>query len=161
MDAVDKILAQWQKSRPDLDVSAMGTIGRMSRVFHHMTNRMAATFERHGLNASGFDVLATLRRAPSPHTLSPGELMSSMMITSGTMTNRIDQLVKAGLVTRESNRKDARRAEVKLTNRGLHLIDGALADHVSTQKSLLCDLSEEEIAQLNTVLSKLLAAADK
>lgn len=160
MDAVDKILQQWQVARPDLDVTAMGPVGRFSRVFHHLTNRMGKTFARYGLNAAGFDVLATLRRAPPPYTLSPGELMSSMMITSGTMTNRIEQLAKAGLVTRSSHPEDARRAVVKLTDKGLNLIDMALVDHVATQKTLLAVLSEEEVVQLDALLSKLLKAAE-
>lgn len=156
MDTVDKILEQWRVARPDLDVSAMGPVGRFSRVFHHMTNRMGETFARHGLNAAGFDVLATLRRTPPPHALSPGELMSSMMITSGTMTNRIEQLAKTGLVARRLHSEDARRAVVELTDKGLNLIDMALADHVATQKSLLAILSDEEVRQLDVVLSKLM-----
>jgi DNA-binding MarR family transcriptional regulator len=160
MDAVGKILEQWRIARPDLDVSAMGPVGRFSRVFHHLTRRMGETFARYGLNAAGFDVLATLRRSPPPHALSPGELMSSMMITSGTMTNRIEQLAKAGLVTRRAHPEDARRAVVGLTDKGRDLIDAALADHVATQQALLEPLSAEEVGQLNAVLSKLLRAAE-
>lgn len=160
MDAVDRILEQWRQARPDLDVSAMGPIGRLSRVFHHNARQMGETFARHGLNTAGFDVLATLRRAGPPHALSPGELMASMMITSGTMTNRIDQLAKQGLVTRTTDPKDARRAVVKLTRKGFDLIDAAVAEHVETQKALLAALSEEEIAALDDGLRKLLAAAE-
>ncbi|WP_342666393.1 MarR family transcriptional regulator [Tateyamaria sp. ANG-S1] len=127
MDAVDKILEQWCVARPDLDVAPMGPVGRFSRVFHHMANRMGETFARHGLTAAVFDVLATLRRTPRPHALSPGELMSSMMITSGTMTNRIEQLSKTGLVLRCKHPEDARRVVVELTGKGLNLMDAALA----------------------------------
>ncbi|QFT61108.1 HTH-type transcriptional regulator MhqR (plasmid) [Sulfitobacter sp. THAF37] len=157
MDAVDRILAQWQQERPDLDVGAMGPVGRLSRLFHHHARRMGQTFARHGLNAAGFDVLATLRRSPPPHALSPGELMESMMITSGTVTNRIEQLAKADLITRTSDKKDARRAVVKLTPKGFALIDKAVADHVKTQATLLKGLSREEIAQLDGLLRRLLA----
>lgn len=160
MDAVDRILEQWCQARPDLDVSAMGPVGRLSRVFHHNARRMGERFAHHGLNAAGFDVLATLRRAGEPHALSPGELMASMMITSGTMTNRIDQLAKQGLVTRTTDPNDARRAVVKLTKKGFDLIDAAVAEHVETQKELLAALSEEEIAALDDVLRKLMAAAE-
>lgn len=160
MDAVDKILAQWKDSRPDLDAGSMGPIGRLSRVFHHNTRRMAETFARHGLNTAGFDVLATLRRSPPPHALSPGELMASMMITSGTMTNRIDQLVKAGLVIRSTDKDDARRAVIKLTSEGFDLIDAAVVEHVKTQNALLAALSDEEVQQLDSVLRKLLKAAE-
>lgn len=121
---------------------------------------MGETFAKHGLNAAGFDVLATLRRSPPPHALSPGELMASMMITSGTMTNRIEQLAKAGLVTRTSDRNDARRAVVKLTAEGFDLIETAIADHVKTQKTLLAALTGEEVAQLDAALRKLMQAAE-
>ena len=160
MDAVDKILDQWRETRPDLDVAAMGPVGRLSRVFHHNARHMGETFAKHGLNAAGFDVLATLRRSGPPHALSPGELMASMMITSGTTTNRIDQLVKTGQVKRTTDPKDARRAVVKLTKKGFDLIDAAIADHVETQKTLLAALSNDEIAELDTLLGKLMQAAE-
>ncbi len=160
MDDVDKILDQWRKEMPDLDVSVMGPVGRFSRVFHNNAGRMGETFARHGLNAAGFDVLATLRRSPPPHALSPGELMASMMITSGTMTNRIEQLTKQGLVTRTTDPHDARRAVVKLTKKGFEVIDVAVVEHVETQKDLLVSLSNDEIATLDSVLRKLLEAKE-
>ena len=142
MDAVDKILAQWGEARPDLDVRAMGPVGRLARLAHHFSGEMAKTFRAHGLNAAGFDVLATLRRTPS-HALTAGELMVSMMITSGTMTNRIDQLEKAGLVCRTADPNDARKAVVKLTDQGQTLIDAALVD--------IDGLSHEEAAEKFTI----------
>lgn len=160
MDGVDKILQQWARARPDLDVSAMGPVGRLSRVAQANSARMAKTFAQHGLNAAAFDVLATLRRAAPPHALSPGDLMASMMITSGTMTNRIDQLVKAALVTRTTDPKDGRRGVVQLTPQGFELIDKALADHVETQRSLLKGLSAQEVETLDGLLRKLMLRED-
>lgn len=160
MDAVDRIFAQWRAERPDLDVTAMGPIGRLSRVYHHHARRMGETFARHGLNGAGFDVLATLRRSGPPHALSPGALMDAMMITSGTMTNRIDQLVKQGLVSRAPDPDDARRAVVQLTDKGFALIDKAVADHAQTQAALLEPLSDAEIAALDAALRKLMAAEE-
>lgn len=120
---------------------------------------MAETFTQHGLSAAGFDVLATLRRSPS-HTLSPGELMATMMITSGTMTHRIDQLVRAGLITRTSDPQDARRALIALTDDGFARIDAAIADHVETQKALLQNLTHQEVSRLDSLLRKLMAASE-
>lgn len=159
MDDVDKILAQWRLARPDLDVWVMGPIGRLKRIASQFSLRMGVTFSGHGLNSAGFDVLATLRRSPAPHALSAGELMATMMITSGTTTNRIDQLVKAELITRTTDPDDARRALVKLTKKGFRLIDVAIADHVQTQTTLLSGLTIEEIAQLDTLLRKLIEPA--
>lgn len=156
MDAVDQILAQWNAARPDLNVRAMGPLGRFKRVAQIFNREMSVTFEKYGLNAAGFDVLATLRRTP-PHALSAGELMSSMMITSGTMTNRIDQLAKSGLVRRTADPKDARKAVVQLTEAGRSLIDQAVSEHVKTQAGLLARLEEEEISTLDQILRKLLS----
>ncbi|CAI2931743.1 protein of unknown function [Aminobacter niigataensis] len=55
-------------------------------------------------------MLATLRRSGAPYALSPGDLSATMMITSGTMTNRVDQLEKAGLVERRLNPDDRRQS---------------------------------------------------
>lgn len=137
MDPVDVILAQWNRERPDLDVAPMGLIGRLMRVARHMSREMEATFARHGLNSATFDVLATLRRAGRPYTLSPGDLMATMMVTSGTVTNRIDQLERSGLVRRARNPDDGRGFLIGLTERGLETIDAAVADHVATQARLV------------------------
>lgn len=156
MDAVDRILAQWRDARPDLNVDAMGPVGRFSRVAMWLTRGMGETFAKHGLNAAGFDLLATLRRAPPPHALSAGDLMASMMITSGSVTNRIDQLVKADLVDRKADLEDGRRAVISLTEKGFEIIDRAVAEHVETQRQLLGALSEEEITQLDGLLQKMM-----
>ena len=136
MDRVDDILAQWNRERPDLDVSPMGLIGRLRRISHHLTREMEKTFAAHGLNDATFDVLATLRRSGPPYSLSPGDLLATMMITSGTMTNRVDQLEKMGLVARTQNPEDGRSVFISLTDRGFAVIDAAVTDHVATQLRL-------------------------
>lgn len=161
MDAVDRILDQWRQERPDLDVTAMGPLGRLGRVFHHHSRSMGQTFARFGLNAAGFDVLATLRRTGPPYALSPGALMEAMMITSGTVTNRIDQLAKQGLVSRTLDEKDARRAVVQLTPQGFELIEKVIVAHTKTQNAILAALNAEERAALDHALRKLLAAAEE
>lgn len=153
MDAVDRFLRQWGEARPDLDVAPMGVVGRLGRVSRYMSRVMEETFAAHGLNGAGFDVLATLRRSPPPHALSPGDLIAQMMITSGTMTNRIDQLAKAGLVTRTVNPNDARGVIVGLTDKGFAVIDAAVTDHVATQARLLAVLSPSESSALDRLLS--------
>lgn len=157
MDQVDNILRQWRTEKPELDVAPMGTIGRIRRLSAHLGREMQKTFEAHGLNPAGFDVLATLRRSGSPYALSPGDLLKSTMVTSGTMTNRIDQLEKAGLVERIRNPDDGRSVLIGLTTAGKALIDTAVADHVSTQHTLVAGMSSENLAQLDGLLRKFLA----
>jgi DNA-binding MarR family transcriptional regulator len=158
MDAVDKILAQWNRERPDLDVGPMGLLGRLAKLRHHLAREVDSELARHGLNSSSFDVLATLRRSGAPYRLSPGELLETMMITSGTMTNRIDQLEKAGLVERLDNPDDRRGVIIALTDKGFEVVEKAVTGHVANQHRLVSVLSEDERSQLGGLLAKFLAA---
>ncbi|CUH98732.1 MarR family winged helix-turn-helix transcriptional regulator [Leisingera aquaemixtae] len=161
MDHVDFITQQWGKERPDLDVTAMGVIGRVARLYLAYQREMHKTFAEFGLNAAKFDVLATLRRSGAPYTLSPGELLKATMVASGTMTNRIDRLEADGLVKREVNPQDSRSFLVGLTEEGFALIDRAVTAHVQTQTRLLAGLNAAEAEALTTLLSKAQAAADQ
>lgn len=156
MDHTDRILTQWQQERPDLRVAPMGTIGRIKQLNQLLTRGMEKTWSAHGLNGASFDVLATLRRSGSPYALSPGDLMASTMVTSGTMTHRIDQLAKAGLVERVRNPDDGRGLLISLTTQGYALIDEAVAAHVETQAKLVAVLSDEQRAQLDDLLRQFL-----
>jgi len=152
MDRIDKILDQWHRERPDLDTSAMGIFGRMRNLTLHLAREMESTFARFGLNSANFDVLATLRRSGEPYALSPGDLMETMMVTSGTMTNRIDQLEKVGLVVRTQNPNDGRSSLIALTPKGYVLIDEAVTAHVETQTRLISMLSKDERGSLDGLL---------
>ena len=156
MDHVDKILAQWRDERPDLDVAPMGLIGRIKRLSIHLSREMDKTWADHGLNAASFDVLATLRRSSPPLSLSPGDLMATTMVTSGTITNRVDQLEKVGLVSRIQNPDDGRGVLISLTEKGFNVIDAAVAAHVKTQRKLVSGLSEDECTTLNALLKTFL-----
>lgn len=152
MDRIDRITEQWQRERPDLDISPMGLIGRLGNITLHLSREMEKVFSQFGLNTSSFDVLATLRRAGNPYTLSPGEMLSTLMVTSGTMTNRIDQLEKAGWVIRKVNPEDGRSFLVSLTPQGLELINQVIEAHVNNQKRLVAGLSQQEQQVLNELL---------
>lgn len=156
MSHVDAILEQWRHERPDLDVISMGLIGRFKRIGRILEQEMEVVFSRHGLNLPSFDVLATLRRAGPPHRLSPGDLMANTMVTSGTMTNRIDQLVKNGLVERIPNPDDGRSFLIALTKKGFKIIDAAVNDHVANLDRLTTGLSESEFKRLNRLLARYL-----
>jgi len=158
MDEIDTIRAQWAQQRPDLDTAPMGLIGRLGRVAQYLSQEMEVTFARHGLTRAGFDVLATLLRSGPPHALTPNQLLATMMITSGTMTNRIDQLEQAGLVERVRNAGDKRSVLVGLTQAGREVIEAAVTDHVATQTRLVAALAPNERSQLDDLLRGFLAA---
>jgi len=160
MDHVDKIIKQWHQERPDLDVEPMAVIGRIKQSSQYLVREMDKTFSNYGLNGASFDMLATILRSGTPYALTPSELMVSTMVTSGTMTNRIDQLVKSGLVERKPNPQDARGFIISLTNEGRLLIERVLDEHVKTQARLTKILTNEEQETLNSILRKLLTNAE-
>ncbi|RFZ88545.1 MarR family transcriptional regulator [Shinella sp. WSJ-2] len=156
MDHVDRILAQWNRERPDLDVEPMGLLGRIARLRTHLAREIEKALAAHGLNSASFDVLATLRRSGPPYRLSPGDLIATTMVSSGTMTNRLDQLEKAGLIERSHNPDDRRGVIIALTPKGLALVDAAVTDHVENQHKLLDGLDAQERAALDGLLRKFL-----
>lgn len=157
MDHVDKVLAQWRQERPDLDTGPMGIMGRLKRLQNALAAGLEVEFAAHGLNAASFDVLATLRRAGPPYALSPSALIDWTMVTSGTMTNRLDRLEGAGLIARRRNPDDGRGQVVALTDKGLALIDRAVAAHVANQHRLIAGLPPETRDQLDAALRAWLA----
>ena len=143
MDHVDRILAQWATERPDLDVGPMGLFGRLKRLTDHLQAEIDAVYRKHGLSFAAFDVLATLRRSGPPYALSPTDLINWTMVTSGTMTNRIDRLQTQGLIERRPNPDDGRSTVVALTEAGFALIDMVINEHVANQHRLIAQLPED------------------
>jgi len=152
-DAVDVIVEQWREQRPDLpDLLPMALLGRMTRLALLMQKRMADCFRRHGLQLGEFDVLASLRRAGPPYTLAPTALFSMLMVSSGTMTHRLQGLEKRGLVERLPDPDDARSMRVRLSVAGQALVDRVVADHLANEDRLLEGLDPAQRQALNALL---------
>lgn len=159
MDRAARALEQWKRERPDLDVSPMGVIGRLSEAsFLIARDRLAPLFARFGLQSGEFDVLATLRRSGAPHALTPTELYEATMVTSGAMTARLDRLEKSGLIRRAPHPTDRRAVVVQLTAEGLRLIDEALGAHVANEHEILTGLTVPEREILAGLLRKLIVS---
>lgn len=154
-DAVDRIVEQWTRVRPDVDVSPLTVIGRVSRLSRLVDRRLAANFARHGIEAWMYDVLATLRRSGEPHELTAGDLVAQTMITTGAMTNRIDRLVERGFVER-AGAADRRKVIVRLTPAGREVVDDVVHSHLATEREILSPLSERQQAELARLLRALL-----
>lgn len=151
-DHVDKVLAQWQACRPELDCSPMGVIGRLSRASRIVDKQLLRAFKLHDLSAIEFDILATLRR--SREALTPTELYQTLMLSSGAMSTRIDALVKRGFIDRIASAEDRRSCSVTLTDAGKALIDQAVADHVENERKILDPLTADEQEALAGLLRK-------
>lgn len=159
-DEVDDLVAAWRAERPDLDVEPLEVLSRVSRLARHLDRARRAAFASRGLEPWEFDVLAALRRQGPPYQLSPGALLRATLVTSGTMTNRIDRLAEAGLVHRQPDPQDKRGVLVTLTAAGQSTVDAALADLLTSEWALLENLSDTQRRTLAGLLRALLAPLD-
>ncbi|WP_334183048.1 MarR family winged helix-turn-helix transcriptional regulator [Novosphingobium sp.] len=158
MDRAELAAGQWAQERPDLDTKPMILLGRLAEAaLRTARDHLNPLFAEHGLQPGEFDVLATLRRSGAPHALTPTDLYEAAMISSGSMTNRIDRLEKTGLVERRPNPADKRGTLVALTADGLNLIDALIALHVANQHKIVSGLDLREQERLSELLAKLLA----
>jgi DNA-binding MarR family transcriptional regulator len=158
-DEVDRLIAAWKRERPDLDLSPLSVFSRITRIARHLDIARRDAFG--DLENWGFDVLAALRRAGAPHQLSPGQLMQETMVTSGTMTNRLDRLEELDLITREQDPDDGRGSLVTLTKAGIRAVDSALEDLLDNERKLLKALAAKDRDTLAELLSTLVTEFDE
>ncbi len=158
-DEVDRLIAAWKRERPDLDLCPLAVLSRITRIARHLDIARRDAFG--DLENWGFDVLAALRRAGEPHQLSPGQLMQETLVTSGTMTNRLDRLEELQLITREPDPNDGRGSLVTLTRAGMRAVDSAMEDLLENERELLQNLSVKEREVLADLLSKLVTEFDE
>lgn len=153
-------MAAWRRERPDLDVEPLEVLSRVSRLARHLELARREALEQLALPQWQFDVLTALRRAGAPYEMTPGELMAETLVTSGTMTHRVDQMAMAGLVSRQPDPSDGRVVRVRLTAKGRRAVDGSLANLLERERALLGRLTAPERARLASLLRTLLEGFD-
>lgn len=155
-DEVDDLVEAWARERNDLDLGPVAVFSRISRLAHHVDRARRQAFTAHDIESWEFDVLAALRRAGRPYELSPGRLLRETLVTSGTMTNRVDRLATRGLVERHPDPTDRRGVLVRLTPEGKDTVDGAFAALLDAERDLLTGLSTKDQKELADLLRRLL-----
>jgi DNA-binding MarR family transcriptional regulator len=160
-DEVDDLVAAWRQQRPDLDIAPLQVLSRVSRLARHLDIARRSAFAAHELESWEFDVLSALRRAGPPFQLTPGALLRATLVTSGTMTNRIDRLAATGLVSREPDPRDRRGVLVTLSDRGQAVVDAAFTDLLDREQALLCSLGDQQRLLLADLLRTLLIPFDE
>lgn len=157
-DEVDQLVEAWQRERADLDLEPVEVFSRISRLSRLLDLARRQSFTEHHIEPWEFDVLAALRRAGAPYQLSPGRLIRETLVTSGTMTNRVDRLVGRGLVERRPDPGDRRGVLVQLTPEGKDRVDGAFEALLDRERALLADLPEAERSHLAGLLRSLMSS---
>ena len=151
-DEVDEIVEAWQRELPGADLAPMQVLSRISRLSRHLDRARKAAFAAHHVEPWEFDVLSALRRSGSPYRLSPGRLVAETMVTSGTMTNRVDRLATRGLVVRAADPHGRRGVLVSLTPKGRRTVDAALEELLDQERFILSSLPATEAAHLADTL---------
>ncbi len=154
-DEVDRIVDAWSRERSDLDFAPLQILSRVGRLSKHLDRARREAFGASDLESWEFDVLSALRRAGTPYQLSPKQLLQQTLVSSGTMTNRIDRLVGRGLVQRRTDPNDGRGIIVTMTTRGRESVDSAISELLQYERELLGALSPAEQDRLAALLRKL------
>ncbi len=155
-DEVDELVEAWHRERADLDLAPVEVFSRISRLARLLDKARREAFSAHRVESWEFDVLAALRRAGRPYQLTPGALVRQTMVTSGTMTNRVDRLAQRGLVERSPDPRDRRGVLVGLTAPGKRTVDGAFETLLAAERGLLADLSDGDRGSLAALLKRLM-----
>src|SRR3954447_14321349 len=156
-DEVDDLAEAWGREGPDPHLAPVAVFSRLSRLSRHLDLARREAFTAQGIESWEFDVLAALRRAGAPYELSPGRLLRETLVTSGTMTNRVDRLVTRGFVERYPDPEDRRGVLVRLTPEGKDAVNGAFTALLDSERAFLADLTARQQADLADLLRKLLA----
>jgi DNA-binding MarR family transcriptional regulator len=159
-DHVDRLRRQWARELPDLDTEPMAVLGRAYRLSNLVRAGIEATFAGFGLDRGEFDVIGTLRRSGPPYRLTPTELYTALMMSSGGLTHRLDRLEKAGLIRREKSPSDGRSVLVALTTDGAARAEAAFRADMAQEAAVLQALDPQERAALAGLLRKLIAGIE-
>ncbi|MCE9529530.1 MAG: MarR family transcriptional regulator [Planctomycetes bacterium] len=151
-DIIDEMNAAWKRELPELDPSPLEIVGRVIVIAEHLERSVNAALEPFGLSLGQFDILATLRRQGPEGKMTPTQLMKSVMLSSGGMTNRIDRLEQAELIRREEDPDDRRGVVVGLTTKGRELIDKATAARFAEAKESLPPFNAKDTKELTRML---------
>lgn len=155
-DHVDRLRGLWARELPDLNTEPMAILGRAMRLTNMVRPSIEATFAAFDLDRGEFDVIGTLRRSGPPYRLTPTEMYTSLMISSGGLTHRLDRLTKAGLIRREKSSSDGRSMLVALTDKGIELAERAFRTDMGSELKFLDALDAGEREQLAGLLRKLI-----
>lgn len=155
--STDELVAMSEQNWPESVNSAHIFTIYLSRVRSLSFVKAQEHIKHNGLSATEFDVLASLRRTPPPHSSTPSELQRSTLMTSGGITKILYQLEAKQLVGRSVQQEDKRSKLVHLTAKGKQLVEFTMATLNSKDDALLNQaFNTQEREQLNSLLRKLL-----
>lgn len=158
MDLIDEIISDWAVQRPDIDCSGKAVVCRILFCFSHYVRALEKSLEPLGITPTIFSILVTIRRKGSQAEITVKKIMEEALVTSGATSNLINKLIELGLVAKRKGTKneDARSTFIKLTSKGISLIDKAMEIQAACERKLTQKLTSSENKQLSKLLKKML-----
>jgi DNA-binding MarR family transcriptional regulator len=157
-DAVDAQLEVWGRELPDLDLETEGIVERLGKLDYYIERLLGETLEQFGLSHGEWRLMGHLRYAGSPYHGKPGKLADHLGLSSGAMTNRLDNMERRGLIRRLPDPDDRRGVIVELTKKGHKLWESSVGTQAQKEALVATALNERERSQLNDLLRKLMNA---
>lgn len=157
---LDRIRRDWQEKEPSLNTAPMLTFITFSRAQALLSEAVQQTALEVGLNHGTRDLLLTLYRSAPPEGLPASEIAALLAVSPASVTGNVDKLEERGLLTRTLDPQDRRSWRIALTDAGSVLVREHLPVHLANEERLLSALTPKEIAQLETLLRKLIAHAE-
>ncbi|MGH3279519.1 MAG: MarR family winged helix-turn-helix transcriptional regulator [Trebonia sp.] len=154
-DSIARVLASWQVNRPDLNVEPIAITARLARLRQQLGARLESVFTAHNLTGGNFAVLATISRLGG-QPLTQTQLMQELNLTAGTISVRINRLVRDRLVIRDPDPSDGRGWLIGLTPSGQAAFESCAPEHLANARHLTSGLTKDERDQLADLLAKLL-----
>ena len=155
-DFIADVRTAWAEQLPGLNTDPVAVVGRISRAARLLERATKIKLAEHGLEPWEYDVLAALRRSGPKATLNAGRLTAAMLVTPGTMTNRIDRMANRRLVSTGIDPDDRRSTLVTLTGSGRRLVEAAAAGLMAVEQEAIAGLSAPRRHQLADLLHELM-----
>ena len=141
-------LATW----PQIDPAVEGIVTRIGKAERLLGAEMQRSLAHVGLTREEFKVLIELHSGPLTH----GALCRELEVSTGAMTNRLDKLQRAELVSRSRDPDDRRGVRLTLTDAGRARLDAYIEIGAHRERELLEGLSDSDKRRLTALLTKLL-----
>lgn len=154
-DLVSELVRQWAVEHPEMDTAALGIVVRIQMLGKRLHSRATRALAVHGLKHWEYDVLSVLRRQGEPYEMAATDLAREALLTSGAMTTRIDGLEKRGFLRRRQNSLDGRSVIIRLTTKGLKIVNDAIQTRLEDANHSLAVFSAQERKQINEFLESL------
>lgn len=160
LDRVGRGMARWQSERPDIDCSGKAVVGRILHLHDIILRSVDRVLARHGLKYPVYAVLATIRVAGAPYRMSPGELLETLLLSSGGLSNLLRRMEAEQYIRRLADKRDGRGVIVELTEKGIQVADASMADHAAIERELVATLPRQTRETIARALGLMITATE-